>query len=238
LCLLMRVFSQQAVAIEVKSYEGLVNDFAQVLSPETETQLEEKLQQEASRQNGAELAVITLSSLENQPIESVALAYFDQWQIGKKGEDNGVLLLLAIEDREIRIHTGYGVEGSLPDGMAGRIIRQGIVPYLQNEDYDSAVKSGVDNILAQIAHPEELSSSTNEDVPIWIVLLFMFVFFGIVGLFLYLIIKYGPKQPGLNSSNRTSPFSSTPFSTSSKSSSGSFSFGGGRSGGGGASGKW
>lgn len=235
----MRVFSQQAVAIEVKSYEGFVNDFAQVLSAETESQLEKKLQQEASRQNGAELAVVTLSSLEDQPIESVALAYCDEWEIGKKGEDNGALLLLAIEDREIRIHTGYGVEGSLPDGMAGRIIRQDIVPHLQNEDYDSAVETGVDQILTQIASPEEILPSSQEDIPIWFVLLTIALFFGVVGLLIFSVSKYALSSSYSTSSNRRSSFKPSSFSSGSKSSSSSsFSFGGGRSGGGGASGKW
>lgn len=234
----MRYFSPQAYALEVKKYEGMVNDFAQVLSAETKLQLEGKLQQEASRQNGTELAVVTLSSLEDQPIESVALAYFDQWQIGKKGEDNGVLLLLAINDREIRIHTGYGVEGSLPDGMAGRIIRQDIVPHLQNDDYDAAVIAGVDRILAQISNPEQIQNSAQGDVSVWTVILIMLILFGIIGLFIYLVAKYAPKTPGYShtTSSSRSPFSSP--KSSSSSSSRSFSFGGGRSGGGGASGKW
>ncbi len=239
LCLLARVFSQQAFAIEVKSYEGLVNDFAQVLSAETEVQLEEKLQQEASRQNGAELAVVTLNSLEDQPIELVALAYFDKWQIGKKGEDNGVLVFLAIEDREIRIHTGYGAEGVLPDGMAGRIIDQTIIPHLRTGDYDAAVLAGVDHILAQIASPQQLPT-TQSDVSIWTILLILLIFFGIIGLFIYLIAKHSPKTSGSSSSSRaSSPLKTSSFSSRSKSSSSSsFSFGGGRSGGGGASRKW
>ena len=235
--LLARYFSLQAFAFEVKQYEGMVNDFAQVLSAETKLQLEEKLQQEASRQNGAELAVVTLNSLEDQPIESVALAYFDQWQIGKKGEDNGVLLLLAINDRDIRIQTGYGVEGSLPDGMAGRIIRQDIVPHLQENDYDAAVVAGVNEILAQISNPDQLINSNQNNVSVWTAILIMIIFFGIIALFIYLVAKYAPKTPGFS---HTLSSSKSPFSTSrsSSSSSKSFSFGGGRSGGGGASGKW
>ena len=239
MCLLMRFFPQQAVAIEVNPYEGLVNDFAQVLSTETEVQLEEKLSQEASRENGAELAVVTLSSLESQPIESVTLAYFDKWQIGKKGEDNGVLLLLAIEDREIRIHTGYGVEGVLPDGVSGRIIDQEIIPHLRNDDYDSAIIAGVDRILVQIASPQQLPT-TQSNVSIWTILLILVIFYGIIGLLIFLIVKYAPKTSGSGSSSRSSsPFKTSSFSSGSKSSSSSsFSFGGGRSGGGGASRKW
>jgi len=237
--LLARLCSQQVFAIEVKNYQGMVNDFAQVLSDQTKLQLEEKLLNEAQREKGAELAVVTLSSLEDQPIESVTLAYFDKWQIGKKGEDNGVLLLLAIEDREIRIHTGYGVEGVLPDGMAGRIIDQNIIPHLKNEDYDAAIQAGVDRILAQIASPQEIQSPTNSDVSVWTILLILFIFFGIIGLVLYLIAKHAPKTGGSSHSSPSFRSKST-FSPSRSSSSfsKSFSFGGGRSGGGGTSRKW
>ncbi|HQM16139.1 MAG TPA: TPM domain-containing protein, partial [Candidatus Woesebacteria bacterium] len=120
---------QSAGAVNVQSYEGLVNDYAQVLSDEVENSLETRLQDEASKENGAELAVVTLPSLDGEEIESVALAYFDTWKIGKAKQDNGVLLLIAISDREIRIQTGYGVEPIIPDGVAGRIIRNDIVPY-------------------------------------------------------------------------------------------------------------
>ena len=226
-------------AVEVKPYVGHVNDFAQVLSAETITAVEQKLLTQSQQPEGVEVAVITLDSLEGEVIETVSLAYFDQWQIGKKGADNGVLLLLAINDREIRIQTGYGVEGSLPDGLAGRIIRNDIIPHLAENNYDAAVTVGVERILQSIASPQDISSniSSNQMASPWTVLLIMFIFFGGIVLFVLLIAKLaaksGPGKPGKPRSN-TFPRSTR----SSSSSSSSFSFGGGRTGGGGASGKW
>lgn len=240
LVVLLPLFASLAHAIEIKPYSGLVNDFANVLSEEMEQQLEAKLLQEAERLDGVELAVLTLDSLEGETVEQVALAYFDNWQVGKKGEDNGVLLLLAIDDREVRIQTGYGVEGALPDGLAGRIIRQDIVPHLQAGNYDLAIENGVNRILQRIADPasEMVPESTPSSGSIWFVLMVLVIFFGGIVLLIFLITKYAqPSSSSSPSSTRSRPSTSSTRASSSSSSK-SFSFGGGRTGGGGASGKW
>ncbi len=230
---------QSAGAVNVQSYEGLVNDYAQVLSDEVENSLETRLQDEASKENGAELAVVTLPSLDGEEIESVALAYFDTWKIGKAKQDNGVLLLIAISDREIRIQTGYGVEPIIPDGVAGRIIRNDIVPYLKEEQYDQAVIVGVDRILALIADPSVAREYQSASLGSLMTVLLMAAFFGFIGLIVWLSIKYSPKLGSISSGTKSSWSKPSSFSSSShSSSSSSFSFGGGRSGGGGASGKW
>lgn len=235
LCFVALFFSPKIQAIEVKPYTGLVNDFANVLSDDTEQSLEEKLATEASRAEGVELAVITLPSLEGEVIESVALQYFDNWQVGKKGLDNGVILLLAIEDREIRIQTGYGLEGVLPDGLTGRIIRQDIVPHLKEGNYDLAVESGVSKILAYALDPSlaAAQSTSHQAGYSWLIFVIVFV---------VLVIFILRKMPA-SSVYKPTPFSSgfklpSSRSSSSSSSTSSFKFGGGRSGGGGASGKW
>lgn len=145
--ILIFCFTGKIMAFSVPAYSGFVNDFAKVLNSQTKADLENQLREEAAKENGVEIAVITLSNLDGQPVEDIALQFFDSWKIGKKNSDNGVLLLLAIKEREIRIQTGYGAEVFLPDAVAGDIIRNQIVPYLAKGDYDGAVNAGVEAII-------------------------------------------------------------------------------------------
>ena len=88
---------------------GYVNDYAEIISPAVEVELETRLEN-FTASTGNELAVVTLSSLEGDTVENVAVALFGQWGIGQKGKDNGVLLLIAPNERELRIEVGYGLE--------------------------------------------------------------------------------------------------------------------------------
>ncbi len=134
-------------AYDVPNYDGYVNDFADVLSEETEQQLEDKLTALSKEENGIEIAVVTVDNLEGESVEGVSQQFFDTWKIGKKNIDNGVLLLISKQDRELRIQTGYGAEAFLTDAQAGRIIRNVLVPPLKKDDYDQAVILGVDAII-------------------------------------------------------------------------------------------
>jgi uncharacterized protein len=144
---LLSIWIKPIFAFTVPNYDGPVNDFADIISPSTETSLEAQLTDEANKELGVEIAVLTLPSLENEPIEDVAQLVFDSWQIGKSRADNGVLLLIAVGDREIRIQTGYGAEVFLPDAAAGDIMRSVINPQLAAGNYDQAVEQGVNAIL-------------------------------------------------------------------------------------------
>ena len=130
-------------AYDVPSYDGFINDYAEILSTEVEDQLETELQTIAEASDGAEIAVATINSLEGDTVENVAQEFFDTWQIGKKELDNGVLLLIAVNDRELRIHTGYGAESVITDAEAGRIIRNVITPEFKTNDYEAGVIQGV-----------------------------------------------------------------------------------------------
>jgi uncharacterized protein len=103
--------------------------------------MESELQQ-LRQQNGAEIAVVTIRSLEGAPIEDYAVELFERWGIGGEGQDNGVLLLVAVEDREIRIEVGYGLEPVITDSRAGRMIREVIAPELSEGDYDAGLTAG------------------------------------------------------------------------------------------------
>ena len=97
---------------------------------------------------GPQIAVLTLPSLEDQTIEERAIQVFDQWKIGKKGKDNGVLLLIAKKERKVRIEVGYGLEGDIPDAYAKRIIEDVMLPLFRRGEFSSGVLLGVQ----QIAH--------------------------------------------------------------------------------------
>jgi uncharacterized protein len=129
-----------------------VNDFAGVLDANTIAQLDNICQQ--IDQNGhAQIAVVTIKSLDGSDIESYAVALFKQWGIGSKSTDHGVLILLATQDRNYRIEVGYGLEPILPDGKVGGFGREA-VPLLKQNDYNGAVAlmtTRVADVIAQDA---------------------------------------------------------------------------------------
>jgi uncharacterized protein len=128
---------------------GFVNDFADVLSPEFEEMLEEKLKS-FSNQAGPEIAIVTINSLEGDTVENYAVELFNDWNIGKKENDNGVLFLTAISDKKMRIEVGYGAESKLNDAKAGRIIRDTIAPEFKNQDYETGIDRGTDLMITSL----------------------------------------------------------------------------------------
>ena len=126
-----------------------VNDFAGVLSSGTVRSLNALLAQ-LDRQAHAQIAVVTIKTLDGEPIENFATALEEKWKVGAKGSDRGALLILAANDRKYRIEVGYGLEGILPDGKTGNIGRS-MVPYLRQGNYDQAVTTAVVQMAQTIA---------------------------------------------------------------------------------------
>jgi uncharacterized protein len=126
-----------------------VSDLAGVLSPQTVQGLN-ALCAQVDRQAHAQIAVVTIKSLDGEPIENFTTALEEKWKVGKKGTDRGVILLFAIQDRQRRIETGYGLEGILPDSKVG-VIGRSVVPALQAGNYDSAISSAVVQVAQVIA---------------------------------------------------------------------------------------
>lgn len=124
-----------------------VSDFANVLSPETQQQIN-TLCGQVDHQAQAQIAVVTIKTLDGEPIQNYAVELWDKWKIGQK--DRGVLILLAVQDRKRWIATGYGLEGILTDARVGDIGRQ-MVPYLRTGDYDDAVSLAVGQVSQIIA---------------------------------------------------------------------------------------
>jgi uncharacterized protein len=129
-----------------------VNDFAHVLDADTIAQLDNICQQ-IDQKAHAQIAVVTINSLDGSDIESYAVDLYKKWGIGSKTTDHGVLLLFAIQDHKYRIEVGYGLEPILPDGKVGGIGREA-VPLLRQNDYKGAIllmTSRVADVIAQDA---------------------------------------------------------------------------------------
>jgi uncharacterized protein len=129
-----------------------VNDFAHVLDQGTVAQLDDICQQ-IEQKAKAQIAVVTVNSLDGSDIESYAVALYKQWGIGSKATDHGVLILLAVQDRKYRIEVGYGLEPILTDGKVGGIGREA-VPLLKQNNYSGAIllmTSRVADVIAQDA---------------------------------------------------------------------------------------
>jgi uncharacterized protein len=159
--LLLLAFANLAPAERVQDLPpptNYVNDFAGVLSASTQDSLN-ALCAQLDRQAHAQIAVVTIKSLDGEPIENFATALEDKWKVGKKGTDRGLLLLFAPSDRKYRFEVGYGLEGILPDGKVGDIGRQ-MVPYLRQNDYDGAVTLAVRQIAGVIAADAGVTLST------------------------------------------------------------------------------
>lgn len=118
---------------------GAVNDFAGVIDQANAAKME-ALAREVLQKTGAAVVVATVDSIgENEDYNLYANELYKAWGIGKKGEDKGVLIFLTVKERKIRIETGYGVEGILPDGLVGEILDKYVVPYLKTDDYGKAL---------------------------------------------------------------------------------------------------
>lgn len=128
---------------------GYVNDFANFLSIGTRDQLEQNLK-DFELQTKHEVVIVTIATLDGDTIENFAVKLFEDWKIGKKGADNGILFLIAKEDRQMRIEVGYGLEGALPDATAYQITEKIVKPAFKNEEYDSGVLKAIETIEAII----------------------------------------------------------------------------------------
>ena len=223
----------------VPPLSGRVIDLAHLLDQSASDRITAELAN-FERQKGIQLVVVTLPDLQGYTIEDWGLALGRGWQLGQKGKDNGVVLLVAPKDRALRIEVGYGLEGDLPDATADDIIRRVIIPYFRSGQMAEGIEAGVQAIIkdlggmvegSAVAPPE--SQSSGGGLPFaavfFIFLLFIFIMNlrrrrGIWGGY----YPYGGFGGGIGRGGG----SSGGFSG------GGFSGGGGSFGGGGASGRW
>lgn len=148
LLLLLVLFFQMepALAREVPIMSGRVNDYADILSPEWKKKLRAQLE-EFETQTSNQVVVLTVVSLEGDDLESFAFNAFNEWVLGQKGKNNGVLLLIVSGERKIRIEVGYGLEASLTDALAGRIIRNELAPHFREQEFGPGIEAAVTAII-------------------------------------------------------------------------------------------
>ncbi len=142
---------------------GWVNDFAGVIGNEYKEKLN-SLIEELEQKTSSEIAVVTVNSISPYGEIEYARLLFDNWKPGKKGKDNGALVLLAIKERRWRIETGYGVEGILPDGLCGEIGRNYMVPYFKEGNYGEGLYQGVIKIAQVIGKEANIELNTLQGI--------------------------------------------------------------------------
>lgn len=147
--LLVPAFAVQASALEAPQLKGHVNDYAAMLSPGGQRQLEALLT-DFERQESTQIVVLTIPSLQGDSLEDFSMRVVEAWKIGQKGSDNGAILLIAKNDRKIRIEVGYGLEGRLTDLVAGRIIRNVIAPEFKAGRFDQGITGGVAAMIGAV----------------------------------------------------------------------------------------
>lgn len=165
---------------------GHVNDFAGILDEPTRIALEERLKAVETK-TSAEIAVATVASLDGMSVDEYANRLFKQWGVGQEKVDNGVLVVVAPNEREMRIEVGYGLEGILPDGLAGQISDQQFLPKFRTNDYRGGIADGVNRIADiveknQVVTAEELArinQSPNRNAPPWVAVPFLGMFVAI-----------------------------------------------------------
>ena len=146
---LASVFTSLSFALEVPPLTGRVVDLAQVLPAEVAASLVRELEAHEAKTSN-QVAVLTLPSLEDEPLETFSHRVATTWKLGQKGTENGVLLLIALRERKVRIEVGYGLEGTLTDLRSAHIIRQEIVPRFRSGDLPGGITAGVQAILSTI----------------------------------------------------------------------------------------
>ena len=139
-----------------------VTDMPGALRPETIARLNSAIG-DLERTTGAEMAVVVVGSLDGLSIEEAAAKLFDLWGIGKKKQDNGLLLLWSTGDRRVRVEVGYGLEGVLPDGKVGAILDAYVMPQFRSGEFDEGLLAGVDALHKAVrSEPVELLSPGSE----------------------------------------------------------------------------
>ncbi|HLG93506.1 MAG TPA: TPM domain-containing protein, partial [candidate division Zixibacteria bacterium] len=169
---------------------GAVNDFAGLLTSSQRLELEQNLREFFDR-TGCAIVVATFESLEGVPVEDFSVGLFTKWKIGQKGQDFGLLILMAKEERKIRFEVGYGLEPVIPDGRAGEIIRTQMTPRFREGDYHGGISAGVteaEKILEKYFATGEIEKAKSGP-PDWFLILLLFFVGGIVLVFVFSAVR-------------------------------------------------
>lgn len=193
-------------------------DYGDVLSRETESRIN-RLSTDLQARTGAQIVVVTIPALDGASMEEYSLALFRKWGIGDRNLNNGVLILLAVQEGKSRIEIGYGLEGALPDAKTGRIQDEVMRPYLNFGDYNTGAMNGYLAILDEVAKeykvdfdakprisPKKRISSGNfwDDLPLWaqiliiigVIILILIDWFVFGGFFTQLLFMFAGRGGG------------------------------------------
>jgi uncharacterized protein len=199
--LLIALFATDQVTngADIPYLTGRVNDNARILSEATLNSLSEKLKEHEIRTTN-QIVILTVLSLEDESIEDYAYKVFNEWKLGQKGKNNGILMVVVPNERRMRIEVGYGLEGTLPDILAGRIIQNIMAPRFREGDFDTGITEGVNAVITVLegADPTQMEGLTetsgspessnfedleSPDIPLGMRILLGAFIFGIIGLF-------------------------------------------------------
>ena len=179
--------ARPAFALDVPPLVGRINDRAGLLSPAVQQELDSRLAAYESK-TGHQIALLTIPSLEGDFVEDFAIRVAEAWKLGAKARDDGVLVLISVQDRKMRIEVGYGLEGDLPDALSGRIIREVLIPAFRNGDFAQGITRALGAIMAAtggegeaLAQPRRSVSRSRGGgglVPYLLVALVLFLFLG------------------------------------------------------------
>jgi uncharacterized protein len=145
-----------SVADKFPKPAGVVNDFARVIPPDYKNHME-SLAQEVLEKTGTAIVVVTMESIGDNELNDYVNSLYKAWGIGKKGEDKGVLIFLALKERKFRIETGYGVEGILPDGLVGEIRDRYAIPFFRKGDFGQGLSNTVTAVASVVAKAANVS---------------------------------------------------------------------------------
>lgn len=174
-------------AFDVPALTGPVMDQVGILQPGTQQRLSDELFQFKAK-TGVQVQVFIVSSLNDEPIENVSIQIFDKWKLGDAKKDNGLLFLIAPNDRKMRIEVGQGLEGAVPDVIAKRIIMDVVRPYFQQGQFELGIMNGVAAIENYVVTGEgpnlqaEQQSSTRGKIPL------SYLGFGALALFIIIFL--------------------------------------------------
>ncbi len=229
---------------------GYVVDLADMLSPAKEKQLDDLLRG-LEKQTTAQMVILTVDSLDDEDINSFSLQVAEQWKLGQKGKDNGLLFVVALKDRKYRFEVGYGLESVLPDSLLGSLGRQVLVPYFKQGRYGQGIAAATGEILRILGKHYGVTISGIGKLPVSSrsrnksrlssLIFFLFLLFFLLLLYSRYFNKrfrdkgrHGPSRYGMG----PIIFPGGGWGGGSSGGFGGFSGGGGGFGGGGASGSW
>lgn len=138
--------SSSAHALDVPKLQGYVNDYGNMISPQTKAELERELKA-FEQTDSTQIVILTIPTIEGEVIEDFGIKVADSWKIGQKGKDNGIIFIVAKKERKIRVEVGRGLEGRLTDLMAGRIIDLVVKPRFKRADFDGGFIAGVSSLI-------------------------------------------------------------------------------------------